>query len=135
MTRQGERGFTLLETLVALTVFALVAAGLQMCLSRGWSGVSHVSKQKAALQLASAKLAAAGLESALIEGTAEGATADGFAWSRTVTRHQADDGEGLADPRTIVGYWVKVAVTWRDGPGRSDRRIELTTLKIGRRGE
>jgi general secretion pathway protein I len=135
MERKGEKGFTLLETLVALTVFALVAAGLQVCLSRGWSGIARVSKEKAALQLATSQLAAAGVESPLREGTVEGVTADGFAWSRDVSRYNPEDSDLLTDPNAMAGYWVRVGVSWQDGPRRPQRTLELSTLRIGRRGE
>ena len=109
MMRDNEAGFTLIETLVALVVFALVAAAAQQCLSGGWRGVKLVRMESAALEVAKAELAAAGFDSALVEGTESGETADGFAWTRNVSRYQSrqrDDEE----TRGAAGFWVTVSV-------------------------
>ena len=132
MMRDKQAGFTLIETLVALVVFALVAAAVQQCLSGGWRGVRLVRMQTAALSVAKAELAAAGFETALVEGTQSGETADGFAWTRDVSRYQyhlRDDQEQTAAP----GFWVTVSVRWREAPFRPERSLQLRTLKLGRR--
>ena len=133
MARDRQAGFTLLETIVALMVFALVAAALQLCLAGGWKGVRLVRMEQTALMVAKAQLAAAGVESILTEGTAEGSTPDGFHWTRDIRRYEPVDGDG-AEASAIAGYWVNVSVSWRVDPFRPERSVQLTTLKLGRGG-
>lgn len=131
MTGTRDAGFTLIETLVALAVFALVAGAVQLCLAGGWRGVGLVRTEQAALRLAKAQLAGVGIENELVEGTVAGETPEGFAWSRDIRRHDSRNADGTA-PAAIAGYWVRVAVRWTDGPLRRERSVELSTLKLGR---
>ena len=118
---------------MALLVFALVAGALQLCIAGGWKGVRLVRMEEAALQIAKAQLAAAGVEGTLVEGSEEGTTPEGFTWTRDIRRHVSAE-ENSAAPAAIAGYWVSVSVRWTDGPRRSEKTIELRTLKIGRGG-
>ncbi len=131
MGKDRQAGFTLLETVVALMVFALVAGALQLCLAGGWKGVRSVRMEVAALIVAKAQLATAGVESSLVDGTEEGTTEAGFHWTSDIRRYEpAGGGETAA----IAGYWVSVTVSWRDSPMRPERSVELKTLKLGRGG-
>ena len=119
------------EALVALMVFVLVAAALQLCLAGGWKGVRFARNEETAVRIANAQLAAAGLETGLSEGIEVGTTPDGYAWTRKIRRHvPAEDSNG--DPTSIAGYWVSVSVRWPDGPRQKEKSVELQTLKIGR---
>lgn len=131
MTRDRQAGFTLLETIVALMVFAMVAGALQLCLAGGWKGVRIVRMEQAALSVAKEKLAAAGVDTTLIEGTDEGSVDDGFHWIRSIRRHVPAGSDGL-ETAALAGYWVSVSVTWQDGPLLAERSVELSTLKLGR---
>ena len=88
MAKDRQAGFTLLETVVALMVFALVAGALQLCLAGGWKGVRSVRMEQAALIVAKAQLATAGVESSLVDGTEEGTTEAGFHWTRDIRRYE-----------------------------------------------
>jgi general secretion pathway protein I len=142
-----DAGFTLIETIVALVVLALVAAGLQLCLSGGWRSVRIVAQEQAALELAQAQLAVAGVEGALAESTAGGETESGFTWTRDMIRYVPPEGgaavsafpeldrigaETSGEGRALAGYWVTVTVRWREGPRRPERAVVLSTMKIGR---
>ena len=126
-----QSGFTLIETLVALVVFALVAGAVQVCLSGGWRSVKTARMETAALRIAKVQLASAGLEKVLTDGIQFGETSDGFSWSRDVQRYSPPSRGGF-EIGTLPAYWVTVSVHWRDGVLRPEREVVLRTLKLGR---
>ncbi len=131
MTSTRESGFTLIETIVALTILAAVVGGFQLCLSTGWRGLRLANQDQLAIEAAHAQLAVIGHDAALFEGNAEGETGDGFQWRSTVSRYQADARES-AFQNDVDGYWVAVKVSWQEGPRRRQRFVELTSFKIGK---
>lgn len=128
MKQSPQSGFTLLETIVAFLVFALVAGALQLCLSGGWRAVGIARYEQGALLVAQARLAEAGVSQPLVEGLEEGVSSDGFAWTRDVRVHGGTRDAPDAGP---VGYWVSVRVSWREAGHRPERSVSLTTLKLG----
>lgn len=131
MTHGPQSGFTLLETIVAFLVFALVAGALQLCLAGGWRAAGIARHELAALQVAEARLAEVGVERPLVEGIEVGVSADGFAWTRDV-RARVGTRDAAVPDTAAVGYWVSVTVSWQEIPYRPERSISLTTLKLGR---
>jgi general secretion pathway protein I len=130
MQRTREAGFTLIETLVAFTVFALIAGAFQLCLSTGWRSVHSVELEEAAIELARSELSAAGFVSPLAEGKSEGTNADGFNWSREIFAHPFP-GDEYAGPGATRAYRVLVSVRWQEGPRRPERVISLETIRLG----
>lgn len=130
MIQSPQSGFTLLETIVAFLVFALVAGALQLCLTGGWRAVGIARYEQGALQVAQARLAEAGVNQPLVEGVEEGVSGDGFAWTRDVRAH-AGTRAAVGSDAVPVGYWVSVRVSWREAGHRPERSVSLTTLKLG----
>ena len=122
-------GFTLIETLVALALFAVVFAALSASLAGGIRGVRLARMDLAATMLARAKLAAAGVETPLADAQQETGETDGFMWFVNVRQHLRPD----VDVRETgpKAYWVAIDVSWRDGPLSPRRTIQLKTLKLG----
>ena len=133
MTVGKESGFTLLETIVALMVLAMVVAGLQLCLSTGWHGIRLVNQEQAALQIARSQLASLGTDTGLAAGVEEGETADGFVWTREIRSYVTPESDPAASSG-VSGYWVDVTVRWREGPRRQERHVTLSTFKLGSDG-
>ena len=128
---QRQSGFTLIETLVALVVFSLIAGAVQVCLSGGWRSIKTARMETEALRIAKSQLASAGLEEALTDGVQAGETTGGFTWSREVQRYNPAARGGF-EIGTLPAYWVTVSVHWRDGVLRPEREVALRTLKLGR---
>jgi prepilin-type N-terminal cleavage/methylation domain-containing protein len=129
-------GFTLIETLVALTIFVAGYVVVHQSVMLAWRGAQVAWAEGAAVRLAQSRLAAAGVETRLLEGEERGETPDGFRWTRRVELYRpplgTDEARSGAAGR-IAGYWVTVTVRWRGGILQSARSLELRTLKLAGR--
>jgi general secretion pathway protein I len=123
--RNNERGFTLMETLVALVIFVACYLLIHEGLSLGWRGVRLAQSETMALQVAQGRLAAAGFDEPLSDGQRSGET-DGYAWSMDIRRED----RGRTSASQLSAFWVTVAVTWRDRSERHMRSVQLTTVKL-----
>ena len=137
---ESTSGFTLIETLVALTIFVAGYVVVHQSVMLAWRGAQTAWAEEGAVRLAQSQLATAGVETRLQEGETRGRTPDGFAWVRRVELYRpppgapgasAPDGGGRAG--RIAGYWVSVTVTWRGGLLQSARSLELKTLRLAAR--
>jgi len=124
-----SHGFTLIETLVALVLFAGIFAALAAGISGGSRGVRLARMDMTATMLARAKLAAAGVEAPITDGQLDSGEDGGFAWGISV--QQLNRAEGEFRETELKAYWVTVDVSWREGPFRPLRTIQLKGLKLG----
>lgn len=109
-----SRGFTLIETLVAFTVLALVLGALYRVFAASARQATLAQDYAYAVQLAEARLAEAGRATVLLPGREVGAS-ERFQWERFSTRHSGNV------------FLVNVTVLWHhDG---KDRSIALATLR------
>ena len=123
-----QAGFTLMETIVALVVFAAVVVALERGTATGWRGLRLAQMDAGALALARARLASAGIDSELADESVQSGEEDRYEWRLAVRKYAPP--EGVAVPQRLAGYWVNVAVSWRDRPAGPPRTIELQTLKL-----
>lgn len=114
----GERGFTLLETMVALIIFALAAGALGQMIATGLSAGRQADALWTVTNLARSALARQGADEALEEGSLTGQWEGGFGWRRDVRL--------FADGDTLVTAEVAVTV-WKQPAGPS---VTLTTLRL-----
>ena len=128
----GTSGFTLIETLVALTIFVVGYVVVNQSVTLAWRGAQSAWAESAAVRLARSRLAAAGVEARLQEGEEGGETPDGFTWATRVERYRPPGADAFAAgaSRKVAGYWVTVTVRWRGGPLQGARSLELKTLKL-----
>lgn len=129
-----QRGFTLVEIVVAFVLLsAVLMAGFEI-FSQGLRRAGDLDDESRALVIAQSKLAAAGTEELFKEGSSQGISDDGrFRWSLVVQRTD----EGSAGPGQPVNnayqlYRVDVRVEWTTADSRT-RAIELATLGLGSR--
>lgn len=131
--RRAQRGFTLIEVVVAFVLLTLVlSVGFQI-FSTGMARAGDLDQRSRALDIAQSQLAAAGTVSDLQEGQAQGDSDDRrFHWTTTIT--PTDEGQNPNVP-TQGGYilWrVEARVDWSSGAGRP-QQLTLATLALGQR--
>ena len=131
---RNQRGFTLIEVVVAFVMLALVLSVSLEIFSRGMARAGDLDDRARALVVAQSQLAFAGAEEALKEGVTSGETEDRrFQWTITVRRAEeiaaAADGKGVPTGAFAL-YRVDVHVGWRGADAR-EHGIDLTTLSAG----
>jgi general secretion pathway protein I len=130
----ADRGFTLLEVVVALAIAALALVGLFRAGSAGLFSVDTAARAEEAVQRAQSHLAAVGRDAALVEGEFTGDDGGGYRWTvrvRPMTARQSLAQDGISSATTTL-FNVEVAISW---PARGgERSVMLRTLRVGTTG-
>ena len=129
-TRRPERGFTLIEVVVAFVLLSLVLATSYEIFSAGFTRAAALEDLSRATAVAQSRIAAVGLEETLAEGRSEGDTEDRrFHWASTVTRTDEGFDPSKPMPSNYALYRVDVTVAWRSADGR-DHSFPLSTMML-----
>ncbi|MEH2526178.1 MULTISPECIES: type IV pilus modification PilV family protein [unclassified Bradyrhizobium] len=130
--RSGERGFALIEILVAFVILALGLGAISTGVAVAMRSDARTQANRAALRVAQSRLEAAGISEVLATGYREGVIANRFRWRQTVTElRPASDTrpEQGARPAPANGalrsFWVEIAVEAPDGTA-----TRLAALKL-----
>jgi general secretion pathway protein I len=130
----ADRGFTLLEVVVALAIAALALVGLFRAGSGGLFAVDTAARAEEAVQRAQSHLAAVGRDAALVEGEFTGDDGAGYRWTlrvRPMAARQSLAQDGISSATTTL-FNVEVAISW---PARGgERSVKLRTLRVGTTG-
>lgn len=117
-------GFTLLEVLVALIIFALAFGVLAQMMQTGLRQSRAAETTTAAILLARSLLTEAGVTAPLTPGVQEGEADPDFRWR---TEIQPSDVAPADD--AFMLYLVRVTVAWGE-PARG-QEVALSSLRIG----
>ncbi len=139
---QSQRGFSLLEVLVAFALLGMALGVLLQVFSTGLNNAAISAEYTQAVLHGESLLAGLGIERPLIEGVGEGEIDAKFSWRSTVTLFDDQDDPGLAgipldlevpdlSDSAAIAYRVEVEVFWRSGSGT--RSLLLETLRLARR--
>ncbi len=124
--RHRQRGFTLLEVLVALAIAGLALAVMSEAAAGGIQASKIAAGYQEALSRTRSHLAAlVGNEGALVAGQAEGDDGGGYRW-----RYRVSEIERQGQPAGLALYEVEVAVAWTMGGHR--REVVLRTQRVAR---
>ena len=130
----AQRGFSLLEVLVAFVILALVATALFRLFGGALGNAGVAEDASRAILLAQSRLDAARGE--LRAGSTSGTEDERFAWSTRVEPWEAPDAAaatgGLQQLTPTQLYRISVEVRY-PGAGGRERSLELATLKLARR--
>lgn len=131
--RAGDDGFTLVETLVALAVFALAFSGLYRAFDGGWQSLRRAQLEAEAIEVAKSQLAATGVVTPLMDGRQSGETADGVRWQIEI-RLRGDGRQlpGAPVPRATA-YDVSVTAGHAPRAGVQSTPVIIKTIKLGER--
>lgn len=134
MAPRRQRGFTLIEVVVAFVMLTLVLMTSIEIFTSGFRRAADLEDYSRAIVLAQSHLAAAGVEESFKEGERRGETEDRrFQWAVAITRSDEGGPEPGQPPQSAYQLFrVDVRVDWRGGDGRP-HSISLATLGLGSR--
>jgi general secretion pathway protein I len=119
-----ERGFTLIEVLVAVAIAALVLLPLLHGFSKALDGAADSEAYEEAVAIAQSALATLGTRAPLAEDRGFTRQDGRFTVAASVHRYPLGDASTY-----VVPYELSVAVSW--GEGRKQRSVTLQTLRLG----
>lgn len=128
-----QRGFTLLEVLVAFTLLALLFAALFQVFAGGLAVTRTGETQSRAVLLAKSKLAEIGADQGIGPGTHFGAfdidatKGPRYRWRAELSRY-SEDPLGRADRGELVPYRVDLELIW--DADRGERSVTLSSLVL-----
>jgi general secretion pathway protein I len=128
----SQRGFTLVEIVVAFVLLSLVLVSSFELFTSGMRRAGNLDERSQALAVAQSQLALAGMEIPLKEGQHAGQTEDGrYRWTLAITRFEEAAQQPNQPLLSAYGlYRVETVVSWTGADGRA-QSISLATLELG----
>lgn len=131
---KSDRGFSLLEILVAFTLLALTLGILMQIFSGSLRGASAGRDQAQAATLGQSLLAGLGAEGPMVAGETSGIIAERFHWSIRIMPYPdaartavPDQPHGLP----VLDLWqIDIRISWRDGDDAPERALSIATLRV-----
>ncbi len=127
--RNSQRGFTLLEVVVAFAIVALSLGVVFSVYGTAFDGIRRAGQVTAALLAAESKLAEMGVTTPLRTGSVGGTLDGGYRWLAAVRPYRSAP-RAARDTLPVLAYEVEVTVSW--GPG-SGQAVTLNAVRLVRR--
>jgi general secretion pathway protein I len=127
--RSGERGFTLLEVMVATAITGLALVGLFKAGSAGVFASDVATRVEQAVERAQSHMAAFGREGAVTASEMEDDDGGGYHWHLRAVPLASEQLARSGNAPSISLFDVQVMISWR-ASGRN-RSVVLTTRRIG----
>jgi general secretion pathway protein I len=130
MRPDAQRGFTLLEVLIAFAIVAIALSALIKGTSFGLNAVGQSGRYEEALSRARSHLAAVGPDVDRLVGSHTDDDGGGYRWSLDVHPFQTHDqpaAAGAAGGPAL--YAVTVTISWHDG--KHVRSVALASERLG----
>ncbi len=126
-----EKGFTLIETLVAVMVLAISLVVVMQLFSGGLKSNQLTGDYLYGIFHAKEKMEEVLLSNSLTAGSSSGEFDDGYRWIVVVDPVAVE--EEVEDRMPFDAFHVKVNISWKHGAG--DRHFEITTLALAQKPE
>ena len=124
---KGNRGFTLLEVLVAFSITALALGVMYRIYAKGTTSAILGKEYAQAVAIAESKLAAVGVDESLDNDTFSGTEDDKYQWQITISDYDpADEQDPGFDPPLKLKE-IDLVISW-DSMGKH-RTVNLQTLR------
>ena len=123
-----DRGFTLIETLVAISILAISLVVLMQLFSGGLKSSRLSDEYTLGIFHAREKMDEILLAGELTEGIIDGEFDDGFKWKAEAVRVDIEEAKDVKLP--FRAFNIKVAVTW-DAGGR-EKQFAVSAIKLVR---
>lgn len=129
-----ERGFTLLEVLIAFTIAAFALGALFKSVGTGLNSVEAAGRYEEAISRAKSHLAGIGRDVAATSGELQGDDGNGYHWRIRIqpigaTRPPENSNMANSAPVRIALYAVTVGISWTDHGQR--REVLLHSERLG----
>ncbi len=125
-----QRGFSLLEILIAFSILALSLGILLKIFSAGVNTAGVAEEYTAAVQIAESIMAKTGVETPLQAGEDDGLENEKYHWRVSVSQFQftAENLDVTTLPAEL--FKVKVTVNWGGESSTDGRQLELISLRL-----
>ena len=120
-----QRGFSLLELLVAFSIMAMALGMLYRAAGGGMHSVGEVDRYQRAALLAQSILDQR--DSVTQEGWSDSGESSGYTWNVRSTPYPST----VSNPQAIVLHDVAITISW--GEGQQARQLALSTLRPERK--
>ena len=131
--RTRERGFTLIEVLVAFAIAAMALGLLFQAASSSGNAARQAGNYEEAVSRAKSHMAALGRESDIAPGEQSGDDGGGYRWRTSITPSAVAQPPQDANPNArLTLYNVEVSVSWTDGS--HPRSVVLHTQRLVSQG-
>lgn len=125
---KNERGFTLLETLVAFVILSLSLGIILQILSVSTRTNLSVEMHQKAMAVAQNQLELEIARLELTDGEERGEFEDHMSWRSEVQRYEFPDPEGRVNDQ-IQAYLIEVIVSWGN---TEEQSLRLSTIRLQR---
>jgi prepilin-type N-terminal cleavage/methylation domain-containing protein len=126
MNRSDERGFTLLEVLVALVIFMVGIGAFYQAFGSGLLAEAAAQRQQRSAEVAANLLAGLGRSQMLQDGVTNGELPEGYRWTLRLEPFTPIDPNGQSP--TIEGHLATLDV---QEVGRAEGGLRVQTLLLG----
>ncbi len=123
--RRGQRGFALVEILVAFAILAIGLGAISTGIAVAMRSDGRIQTTRVALRLAQSRLETAGIVRPLAVGRSEGLTMPNYRWRETISAVQwragpprppeAGKAEQNAATAPLTPFWVEIEVVAAEG--------------------
>jgi general secretion pathway protein I len=128
MMPSRQKGFSLLEVLVAFVILALSLGVIMRLFSTNLRNIGASERSSQALLVAESVLAKLGVETPLVEGEQTGEEMRGYRWRARVTRFVEPNAVLINEASPVRLYQVDLAISKADASSEPPA-LTLTTLR------